>query len=87
MKRIILAFLILIITALACQSADQSLPPAPQNSVFDSGHTAYGFFPSPPKVSLLSVLQTYKNISKHGDFVLIQQNAAWEDFVNNVDGE
>jgi hypothetical protein len=87
MKRITIAFIILLLTTLACKSQDPSLPPAPQNSVFDSGHTAYGFYPSPPKVSLLSVLQTYKNISKHGDFVLLQQNAPWADFVNGVDGD
>ena len=87
MKRIYLALLILILAALACQSLDQSIPPTPQNSVFDSGRTAYGFFPSPPEVSLQSVFQTFKDIGEHGDFVLIQQNTAWEDFVSGTDGE
>ena len=87
MKRIYLALLILTLAALACQSLDQSIPPTPQNSVFDSGRTAYGFFPSPPEVSLQSVFQTFKDIGEHGDFVLIQQNTAWEDFVSGTDGE
>jgi hypothetical protein len=87
MKRIYFALLILILAVLACQGQDQSIPPTPQNSVFDSGRTAYGFFPSPPEVTLASVFQTFKDIAKHGDFVLIQQNTAWEDFVNSVEGE
>jgi hypothetical protein len=80
MKRLYFALIILIVTALACNSSDQSIPPTPQTSVFDSGRTAYGFFSSPPEVTLESVFQTFKDIAKHGDFVLIQQNTAWEDF-------
>ena len=87
MRRFIIVFWVLVLTTLACKSSDQSIPPTPQNSVFDSGRTAYGFFPSPPEVSLQSVLQTFKGISQHGDFVLIQQNAAWEDFLQGVEGE
>ncbi len=45
------------------------------------------YFPSPPEVSIKSVLQTFKDISAHGDFALIQQNTAWDEFVNGVDGE
>jgi len=87
MKRIYPTCLILILSILACNTSEQSVPPTPQNSVFDSGHTAYGFFPSPPEATLQSVFQTFKDISKHGDFVLIQQNTAWEDFVSGTDGE
>ena len=87
MKRIYPALIILLLAALACNSGDQSIPPTPENSVFDSGRTAYGFFPSPPEVTLKSVFQTFKDISKHGDFVLIQQNTAWEDFVDGTDGK
>ncbi|MEK6754374.1 MAG: hypothetical protein AABZ00_19125 [Chloroflexota bacterium] len=87
MKNFYLSILILAIAALACGSGTPSIPPAPQNSVFDSTETTYGFFPSPPEVTLESVFQNFKNIAKHGDFVLIQQNANWEDFVNGVDGE
>ena len=87
MKRIIPALVILALATLACNSADSFIPSTPQNSVFDLGRTAYGFFPSPPEVTLASVLHTYKNISQHGDFVLLQQNAVWEDFLAGVDGE
>jgi len=87
MRRFILFFFILLLLSLACNGGAQSIPPAPENSVFDSGKTAYGFFPSPPEVSLDSVFQLFKDINQHGDFVLIQQNTAWEDFVNGTDSE
>ena len=87
MNRIYLALSILILATLACQGQHQSIPPTPQNSVFDSGRTAYGFFPSPPEVTIESVFQTFKDMGKQGDFVLIQQNTAWEDFVGGTDGE
>ncbi len=86
MKRIHLALVALVLVSLACgQSSD--LPASPQHSVFDEGRTAYGFFPSPPQVSILSVFDTFKAIGEHGDFVLIQQNCAWQDFVTSVDGK
>ena len=86
MRRIFISLSILFITSLACGGAPAPLPP-PETSVFDSGRTAYGFFPSPPEVSIESVFQTFKGISEHGDFVLIQQNTPWEDFAGGVDGE
>src|SRR5919106_3318889 len=86
MRPILLAFCILAFASIACGSV-QSIPPTPENSIFDSGHTAYGFFPSPPEVSLQSVFQLFKDMNTHGDFVLIQQNTAWEDFVSGTDSE
>jgi len=86
-KQFFIFLSILTITALACGSATPGIPPTPQVSVFDSTETAYGFFPSPPEVTLESVFKTFKDMGNHGDFVLIQQNTAWEDFVNSVDGE
>jgi hypothetical protein len=85
MHRLFLAFTILLISSLACNGG--SVPAYPEDSIFDSGKTAYGFFPSPPEATLESILQHYKDISQHGDFVLIQQNAAWEDFVSGIEGE
>ncbi|MCI0553408.1 MAG: hypothetical protein L0287_20875 [Anaerolineae bacterium] len=87
MRRLFLAFSILLLASLACNSSGQDIPPTPENSIFDSGKTAYGFFPSPPEATLESILQLFKDISAHGDFVLIQQNTAWEDFVSGTDGE
>ena len=86
LRRILLAFCILAFASLACNGS-QSIPPTPENSVFDSGKTAYGFFPSPPEATLESIFQLYKDMDTHGDFVLIQQNTAWEDFVDGTDGE
>lgn len=83
MKRAYLSFAFLLILSFACNSTQ----PVPQTSIFDSNKTAYGFFPSPPEVTLDSVFQLYKDIGAHGDFVLLQQNTDWSSFVNGVDGE
>ncbi len=52
MKRISLAAITLIIITLACGGGTPNIPPTPQVSIFDSAETAYGFFPSPPEVTL-----------------------------------
>lgn len=87
MRRFIIFICIITIATLACNSGTPTIHPAPQVSVFDSGRTAYGFFPSPPEATIESIFQLFKDMSAHGDFVLIQQNTAWEDFVNGIDGE
>lgn len=87
MRRFFLAFSALLLASLACNGGEQVIPPTPQNSIFDSRRTAYGFFPSPPEASLESILKLFKDIITYGDFVLIQQNTAWEDFISGVDGE
>jgi hypothetical protein len=89
MRRVSIAFLILLLASIACSSSGStpSIPPTPENSIFDSGRTAYGFFPSPPEVSTKSVFQLYKDMGQHGDFVLLQQTIPWKDFVNGPVGE
>jgi hypothetical protein len=89
MRRVLIAFLILLLASIACSSSSStpSIPPTPENSIFDSGRTAYGFFPSPPEVSTKSVFQLYKDMGQHGDFVLLQQTIPWKDFVNGPEGE
>ncbi|MFN8381198.1 MAG: hypothetical protein U0V02_04625 [Anaerolineales bacterium] len=87
MKNFYYSFLILAIATLACGSSNTpSIPPTPKISAFNSNKTAYGFYPSPPEVTLESVFATFKGISEHGDFVLIQQNTDWESFAKGVDG-
>lgn len=86
MRKIFLFISLLIITSFACGSNSQ-IPPTPEDSVFDSDETAYGFYPSPPEVSLESVFKLFEDMSQHGDFILIQQNTDWESFVTGVDGE
>jgi len=81
---------LLLLTSLACgQSASPFPSPTytPEPSVFESGRTAYGFFPTPPEVSLDSVFATYKAIGQHADVVLVQENIPWADFVEGVDVE
>ena len=84
MRRILVVICSITLATLAC--GGQTIPPPPEDSVFDSGRTAYGFFPSPPEVSLESIFKLYEDMGDHGDFVLIQQNTAWEDFVSGVEG-
>jgi hypothetical protein len=74
----------LLLAMLACQLTQPS-PPSP--SVFDLGRTAYGFFPTPPEVNLLSVWNTFHAIGQHGDVVLIQQAVPWNDFRTGIDGK
>jgi predicted small lipoprotein YifL len=88
MKRIILFILVLLFVSLACGQSGPVTPfPAQENSASDSGETIYGFFPSPPKVSLLSVVNHFKDLSQYGDFVLFQHNIPWADFAEGVEGE
>ena len=91
-----LALASLMLAGLACQASapatapsDSGQPPAtsPSESAFDSDRTAYGFFPSPPEASLEAVLNHFKAMGEHGDFVLIQPNVPWEDFRTGVEGE
>jgi len=44
--------------------------------------TLYGFFPSPPKADLISVISHFKALGQYGDFVLFQQNVPWADFLS-----
>jgi hypothetical protein len=85
MRRFVFAFCILLLASVAC--GQSQIRSTPENSVFDTGKTVYGFFPSPPEASLESIFQLYKDIGEHGDFVLIQQNTAWEDFLAGTESE
>lgn len=82
-----IALLTLSLVALACNGTTPSIPPTPENSIFASGKTAYGFFPVPPEPLLESALQHFKDMGQHGDFVLIQQNTPWKEFVIGAEGE
>lgn len=76
----------LVAGGLACASAPATLPPPPEDSVFDAGRTAYGFFPSPPRPSYESIRETFQGMGRHGDIVLIQPNIPWEEFADAGDG-
>ncbi len=88
------ALIALVLTGLACGNETQ-IPPSntpgvqaePPDSIFDSGRTAYGFFPSPPDATSESVLNHFKALGEHADFILIQPNIPWEDFVADTEGD
>lgn len=88
--KIALSIFLILITNLAC---GQSAIPTAQSSalkkesIFDSGKTTYGFFATPPEVSLISVFENYKALGQHADVTLIQENIPWLDFLNGVDVE
>jgi len=90
MKRLPFFLPALILAILACGTSTPATPSTPlptlASSVFDKSRPLYGFFPTPPEVSMDSVLMIYKDIGNHADFVLIQENVPWQDFVNGVDG-
>jgi hypothetical protein len=77
--------LILLLASLACGQATVTPYPTVDRPASDS--TLYGFFPSPPKADLLSVISHFKSLGEYGDFVLFQQNIPWVDFLSSVDGE
>ncbi|MBT3322909.1 MAG: hypothetical protein HN392_11560 [Anaerolineae bacterium] len=88
MKRIIPIIIILILATLACEESVPSTPfPTPEKTSFDGAETSYGFFPSPPEITLESVLKHYEDMGEYGDFVLFQHPIPWDDFVESVDGE
>lgn len=80
------AFTSLLIATLACGGRAPT-PPPPTSSVFDSGRTVYGFFPSPPEATFESVMRHFQALGEHADFVLVQQPIPWNDFVTEVEGE
>ncbi|MBL8045242.1 MAG: hypothetical protein JNL09_01805 [Anaerolineales bacterium] len=82
----------MMLLALACGGAPAGPTPAPiaaqpATSVFEAGRTAYGFYPSPPEVSLESIMGHFQALGQHADFVLVQQNLPWEDFAAGVEGD
>lgn len=85
------AGLCLGLTMLACASGGSPTTPAPaptvDPSVFDSGQTAYGFFPSPPEMTTASLLDLLHALGEHGDVVLIQRAVPWSDFMEGSDGK
>ena len=88
MKRFTLFILILILTSLACGQSGPVTPfPTLENPASESGKTIYGFFPSPPKATLASIIGHYKDLGQYADFILFQHNIPWADFVASADGE
>lgn len=88
MKRWVIFSLVLVLGTLACgQTLPATAYPTPEQSVFDSGRTAYGFFPNPPELTDKSQLATLPGIGEHGDVILIQEALPWADFLDGMDGD
>jgi hypothetical protein len=47
----------------------------------------FGFFPSPPQMTLESVLSHFEHMGEHADVVLVQNNPDWVSFLAGVEGE
>jgi hypothetical protein len=96
-RPIVLALCSLAIAGLACSNQKAPVPPRPTDPVDDtirgqddgvrSDGTAFGFFPSPPDTGIESVLNHFEALGEHADFILIQPNVPWEDFVDGIEGE
>lgn len=96
-RQIFIALCALTIAGLACggqQRAPTLTPMQPTGEVsnsreaeLESQGTAFGFFPSPPDTGTESVLRHFKALGEHADFILIQPNVPWEDFVDDIEGE
>jgi hypothetical protein len=97
MNRGLLRILIaLTLAALACENSSPSPSSVtvsddalaePTPSIFDSECTTYGFFPSPPEATSESVLNHFRALEEHADFILIQPNIPWDEFVDDEEGE
>ncbi len=84
MKRLWFAVLALVLATLACGESNKPIP-TPAQSAFADGHVAMGFFPTPPKVSIWSVLRMFSHMADHADVVMVQEPLPWEDFVESPD--
>lgn len=79
---------LLLLASLACGQSGPVTPfPTLENPATESGKTVYGFFPSPPKATLASVIGHFKDLGKYGDFILFQHNIPWDEFVDSIEGE
>jgi len=80
--------LALLLASLACGQSGPVTPfPTLENPASESGETIYGFFPSPPRATLTSVLGHFKDLGQYADFVLFQHNIPWEEFADSIEGE
>ncbi|MFV1859887.1 MAG: hypothetical protein ACC647_11145 [Anaerolineales bacterium] len=100
-RNLLIALAALVLAGLACQAGEPtSAPTAAPNepsppteplsdtdSIFDEDRTAFGFFPAPPEGTSEAVLKHFETMGENADFILIQPNIPWEDFLAGVEGE
>ncbi len=81
----------LLAATLACSAAATPVPTVtPAGALMPaapSERTLYGFFPSPPQMTLESVFAHFESMGRHGDVVLAQNSPDWVDFLAGVEGE
>lgn len=85
-----IAIIGLLLSILACGQSTAPFPDptyTPKPPVFESGRTAYGFFPTPPQVSMDSLFAHYRALAQNADVLLVQENVPWADFVNGIEVE
>jgi hypothetical protein len=93
-----MAVTILLLSALACSDGTPSPAAAgptpvaqdssaPQTSVFDTGRTAYAFFPSSPELTPESFVATLEAIGQHADVILVMPQVPWAEFIDSADAE
>lgn len=79
MRQAAWAMVALALAGLGCAPGGAvSTAPLPNAEVFPPGKTAYGFFPSPPNPSFLGILNHFRDLGDHADFILIQPAIPWE---------
>jgi len=92
-RRIVFVILLLGLTTFACgeEAAFSSTTFTTeelvrlQHSVFENSETAFGFFPTPPEISIKSIVKTVQGIGGHADVLLLQDEIPWEDFIERSD--
>jgi len=86
-----ISLIALLAATLACNAATTPAPTVtPAGEMMPatpSGRTLYGFFPSPPQMTLESVFAHFEDMGRHGDVVLAQNSPNWVNFLAGVDGE
>ncbi len=87
-KRLLFPLLALFVAFLACEeSSTPTTAPTPTVSVFDTADTAYGFFPSPPELTIESLIATLDGISQHGDVMLVQRAVPWAEYIEGPNAD
>jgi len=74
------------------ETSSASMPFHPDGADAEPGRASvdsrsFGFFPSPPELTIESVFETYKVLGDHADILLYQDNVPWTDFVDGPDGD
>lgn len=88
LKALALGSAALFVAVLGCTAASSAPTPdlsGRNTSALDSEATAFGFFSSPPRITMRSVLAHFEDLGDHADFVLMQPAVPWEDFVETVE--